>query len=179
MRTRLILGMLLAPAIVAGASGGVWLGVPFIHQEKEGCGSAALAMVLQYWSQKGTALPAERTDAEKINKELYSKEAHGIRASSMEQFLRESGFSSYVFRGEWADLGTHIEKGRPLIATIQPGAKSSLHYVVVVGIDREREAVLLNDPERGKLFRVERPEFEKQWQRTNNWTLLAVPKPAE
>ena len=179
MRTRLILGMLLAPAIVAGASGGVWLDVPFIHQEKEGCGSAALAMVLQYWSQKGASLSSKRTNAERIQRELYSKEAHGIRASAMEQFLRESGFSSYVFSGEWADLGTHIEKGRPLIATIQPGAKSSRHYVVVVGIDREHEAVLLNDPERGKLFRVERPEFEKEWQRTNNWTLLAVPKPAE
>jgi len=49
--------------------------------------------------------------------------------------------------------------------------------VVVVGIEREHEAVLLNDPERGKLFRVERAEFEKEWQRTNDWTLLAVPKP--
>ncbi len=179
MGARLILGLLLAPAIVAGASGGVWLDVPFIHQEKEGCGSASLAMVLQYWSQKGTALPAERTDAEKIHRELYSKDAHGIRASAMEQFLRESGFSAYIFRGEWSDLRTHIEEGRPLIASIQPGGKSSLHYVVVVGVDREREAILLNDPERGKLFRVERSEFEKEWLRTNNWTLLAVPKPAE
>jgi hypothetical protein len=50
--------------------------------------------------------------------------------------------------------------------------------VVVVGIEREHEAVLLNDPERGKLFRVERSEFEKEWVRTDNWTLLAVPKPA-
>jgi ABC-type bacteriocin/lantibiotic exporter with double-glycine peptidase domain len=179
VRTRLIFAMLLAPAIVAGASGGVWLDVPFVHQEKEGCGSAALAMVLQYWAQKGTAIAAERTDAEKIQKELYSKDAHGIRASAMERFLRESKFSPYVFRGEWNDLVTHLEKGRPLIASIQPGRKSSLHYVVVVGVDRDQEAVLLNDPERGKLFRVERSEFEKQWLRTNNWTLLAVPKPAE
>ncbi len=179
MRTRLILGMLLVPAVVTGARSGVWLDVPFIHQEKEGCGSAALAMVLQYWSQKGTALSPDRMNAERIQKELYSKEARGIRASAMEQYLRASGFSPYAFRGEWRDLVTHIEKGRPLIASIQPGGKSSLHYVVVVGIDREREAVLLNDPERGKLFRVERSEFEKEWLRTNNWTLLAVPKPAE
>jgi ABC-type bacteriocin/lantibiotic exporter with double-glycine peptidase domain len=177
---RLILGMLLlAPVVAAGAGGGLWLDVPYVHQEKEGCGSAALAMVLQYWNQKGTALSPERIDAEKIQRELYSKEAHGIRASAMERYLGESGFSSYIFRGEWSDLGSHIEKGRPLIASIQSGGKSSLHYVVVVGIDRGQDAVLLNDPERGKLFRVERPEFEKEWLRTNNWTLLAVPKPAE
>jgi ABC-type bacteriocin/lantibiotic exporter with double-glycine peptidase domain len=180
VRARLILGvLLLAPVLCTGASSGIWLDVPYVHQEKEGCGSAVLSMVLQYWNQKGTALPAERLDAEKIQRELYSKEAHGIRASAMEQFLRDSGFSPFIFRGEWSDLGSHIEKGRPLIASIQPGGKSSLHYVVVVGIDPQQEAVLLNDPERGKLFRVERAEFEKEWLRTNNWTLLAVPKRAE
>jgi ABC-type bacteriocin/lantibiotic exporter with double-glycine peptidase domain len=170
--------LLLAPILANGAGSGVWLDVPYIHQEKEGCGSAVLAMVLQYWNQKGTALSPELIDAEKIQLELYSKEAHGIRASAMERYLRESGFSLFIFRGEWSDLATHIEKGRPLIASIRQGGKSSLHYVVVVGIEREHEAVLLNDPERGKLFRVERSEFEKEWVRTDNWTLLAVPKPA-
>ena len=180
MRARLILGvLLLAPVIAIGAGGGIWLDVPYVHQEKEGCGSAALSMVLQYWNQKGSALPAERMDAEKIQRELYSEDAHGIRASAMEQFLRDAGFSPHIFRGEWGDLANHIEKGRPLIASIQPGVKSSLHYVVVVGIDGKQDAVLLNDPERGKLFRVERAEFEKEWLRTNNWTLLAVPKQSE
>lgn len=180
MRARLILGvLLLAPIIAMGAGSGIWLDVPYVHQVKEGCGSAALSMVLQYWNQKGSALPAERMDVEKIQRELYSKDAHGIRASAMEQFLRDAGFSPHIFRGEWSDLANHIEKGRPLIASIQAGAKSSLHYVVVVGIDGQQGAVLLNDPERGKLFRVERVEFEKEWLRTSNWTLLAVPKQAE
>lgn len=179
MRKLLILGMLLTPALVAGAGGSVWLDVPYVHQEKNGCGSAALAMVLQYWAQKGTAIAPERTDEAKIQNALYSRRDRGIRASSMEQFLRESGFSPYVFKGDWSDLGNHLQKGRPLIASIQPGPKSSMHYVVVVGIDREREGVLLNDPERGKLFRVERAEFEKEWQRTDCWTLLAVPKSKE
>ena len=136
-------------------------------------------MVLQYWARQGTAVEPERADAEKIQEELYSREERGIRGSAMEAYLRESGFSPYVFRGEWNDLGNHLEKGRPLIAIIQPGGKSSLHFVVVAGIDRQQEAVLLNDPERGKLFRVERAEFEKEWQRTGYWTLLAVPKTKE
>ncbi|MBS1839671.1 MAG: C39 family peptidase [Acidobacteria bacterium] len=181
MRARLILGMLLTvPVLAAGAAGsGLWLDVPFIHQEKEGCGSAALAMVLQYWSGKGVAVAAERMDAEKIQQQLHSKEARGIQASEMERYLRDAGFSVFVIAGEWKDLAAHIEKGRPLIAAIQPKDKASLHYVVVVGVDGEREAVLLNDPERGKLFRVERSEFETEWHRTDNWTLLAVPKQAK
>ena len=171
--------MLLVPVLATGASGGLWLDVPFVHQEKEGCGSAVLAMVLQYWNGKGAAVDIDRMNAEKIQRQLYSREARGILASAMEQYLRDSGFTPYVFAGEWKDLVAHIEKGRPLITTIQPKDKASLHYVVVVGVDREREAVLLNDPERGKLFRVERPEFEKEWHRTDNWTLLAVPKEAK
>ena len=171
--------LLLAPILAAGAGSGVWLDVPYIHQEKEGCGSAALAMVLQYWNQKGAALSPERIDAEKIQRALHSKDVRGIRASAMERYLRESGFSPFIFRGEWKDFATHLEKGQPLIASIQPSGKSSLHYVVVVGIEQEHEAVLLNDPERGKLFRVERSEFEKEWARADNWTLLAIPKPVE
>src|SRR5215475_7867164 len=104
--------MLLTPVVVAGAGGSVWLDVPYVHQEKNGCGSAALAMVLQYWAQKGVAVPPERADEGKIQRELYSQEAHGIRASAMERFLRESGFAPHIFRGEWSDLGNHLEKGR-------------------------------------------------------------------
>jgi ABC-type bacteriocin/lantibiotic exporter with double-glycine peptidase domain len=171
--------VLLVPIMAMGAGGGVWLDVPFIHQEKEGCGSAALAMVMQYWSGKGAAIPPERTDAEYIQRELHTKADRGIRASEMERYLRDSGFQTFQFRGEWTDLANHLEKGRPLIACLRRGDKSSLHYVVVAGLDSEREAVLLNDSERGKLIRVERSEFEKEWQRTSNWTLLAVPKSAE
>ncbi len=78
MRLRLILGLLLVPALAVGASGGLWLDVPFIPQVKEGCGSAVLAMVLQYWSGKGTTVAADRMEAEKIQRRLYSKEAKGI-----------------------------------------------------------------------------------------------------
>jgi predicted double-glycine peptidase len=179
MMARLILTLLLVPTIAMGTSGGVWLDVPYVHQEKEGCGSAAIAMVLQYWSQKGANVPAVRIDAVRIQQELYSKASHGIHASDMIRYLSESGFSPFAFHGEWSDLKSHIEKGRPLIAAIQPAERAALHYVVIVGLDSVDEAVLLNDPERGKLIRVERQEFEKEWKRTENWTLLAVPKTSE
>jgi uncharacterized protein YvpB len=76
-------------------------------------------------------------------------------------------------------LREHLEQGRPLIISIQLGrVKLPLHYVVVTGMDWEREAVFVNDPARGKLLRIERPEFEKEWQAARNWMLLAVPDAA-
>lgn len=157
-------------------SAGVWLEVPYIKQTEDGCGSAALAMLLQYWSEHGAAIAAGRADAEAIQKQLYSRKAHGIFASDMERYLRESGFREFAVRGDWSDLRQHLEHGRPLIISMQPGTtRAPFHYVVVTGMDWQREAIFVNDPARGKLLRVERAEFEKEWQAARKWMLLAVP----
>ena len=160
----------------AEPSSGIWLDVPFIKQTEEGCGSASLAMVLQYWSAHGAVVAPARADVTHIQKQLYARDAHGIFASDMQRYLRESGFREFAVRGEWNDLVEHLRKGRPLIASIQPGStRARFHYVVVTGVDWQREAVFINDPARGKLLRIERQEFEKEWQPLRNWMLLAVP----
>jgi predicted double-glycine peptidase len=177
-----VLGLLRAPALTAQSVGasGIWLDVPFVKQTVDGCGSAAIAMLLQYWSAHGVSVSAERSDAAKIQKQLYSRNAHGIFASDMERYLRESGFREFALRGEWNDLRPHLEQGRPLVISVQPrGPKGPLHYALVTGIDWQREAVFLNDPARGKLLRVERQEFEKEWSAARNWMLLAVPAAAK
>jgi predicted double-glycine peptidase len=160
-------------------SSGVWLEVPYVKQTEDGCGSASIAMLLQYWSAHGAAVGGDRVDAAAIQKQLYSRKAHGIFASDMERYFRESGFREFAIRGEWSDLRHHLEQGRPLIISIQPlGAKAPLHYVVLTGMDWEQEAVFVNDPARGMLLRIERQEFEKEWQAARNWMLLAVPASA-
>jgi uncharacterized protein YvpB len=158
---------------------GIWLDVPFVKQTVEGCGSASIAMLLQYWSAQGTRIAPEREDADAIQKQLYSRKGHGIYASDLERYLRESGFRVFALRGAWSDLRDHLSKGRPLILSIEPGGSHApLHYVVATGMDWQREAVFVNDPARGKLLRIERAEFEKEWQATKNYLLLAVPASA-
>lgn len=155
---------------------GIWLDVPFIKQEENGCGSAAIAMVLQYWSAHGNVLAPGRSDVDAIQKELYSPKAQGIFASDMEQYLREAGFREFALRGKWNDLRQHLAQGRPIIINLRPrGEHGPFHYVVVTGMDWTREAVFVNDPARGKLLRIERQEFEKEWLAGRNWMLLAVP----
>jgi predicted double-glycine peptidase len=186
---RAFAGFLLSvfPAVFAQAapakSSGVWLEVPYVKQTEDGCGSASIAMLLQYWSAHGTAIAVGRADAAAIQKQLYSRKARGIFASDMERYFREAGFREFAIRGEWSDLREHLEQGRPLIVSIQPGiqtgsVKLPLHYVVVTGMDWEREAVFVNDPARGKLLRIERPEFEREWEAARKWMLLAVPAAA-
>jgi ABC-type bacteriocin/lantibiotic exporter with double-glycine peptidase domain len=173
-----LLGQVAAVSLRAQEAGkaGIWLDVPFIKQTAEGCGSASIAMLLQYWSAHGAAISAGREDAEAIQKQLYSRKGRGIYASDVERYLKESGFRVFAVDGNWGDLREHLALGRPLIVSIEPGStRAPLHYVVVTGIDWQREAVFVNDPARGKLLRIERPEFEKEWRAAGNWMLLAVP----
>ena len=136
-------------------------------------------MLLQYWSAHGTQIAAQREDADAIQKQLYSRKGHGIYASDLERYLRDTGFRVFALRGEWSDLRDHLSKGRPLILSIEPGGPHApLHYVVATGMDWQRDAVFVNDPARGKLLRIERAEFEKEWQAAKNYLLLAVPASA-
>lgn len=182
-RVFLILSLALLPGLALPATsrepGGIWLDVPFVKQTRDGCGSAAISMLLQYWKAHGTPVAASRADATEIQKQLYSPKARGILASEMERYLTESGFRVFAFRGEWSDVERHLSQGRPLIASVKPGRHASLHYLVLVGLDREHDAVLVNDPARGKLLRFEHADFEKEWRAAGNWTLLAVPKNGE
>lgn len=171
------LGCMIQPA--SQESAGVWLDVPFVKQVEDGCGSAAISMVLQYWSAHGTQVLSERADAAAIQRRLYSRKVRGIYASDLESYLKESGFRVFPLHGEWKDLREQLVQGRPLIVSLQPGnSKAPLHYVVVTGIDWRRAAVFINDPVRGKLLRIERADFEKEWRSNLNWMLLAVPEKA-
>jgi len=173
----LFLGRATLPAPQEAA--GVWLEVPFVKQSEDGCGSAAISMLLQYWNAHGAMIASERADATAIQKQLYSHKVHGIHSSDMENYLKQSGLRVFSLNGEWKDLLEQLKQGRPLIASLQPGsAKTPLHYVVVTGIDWQSGAVFINDPARGKLLRVAREDFEKQWRPNRNWMLLALPEKA-
>jgi len=154
----------------------VWIDVPFVKQEKNGCGAASIAMVMQFWQrQQGRPLTPESDSAE-IQHALYSPDVHGIHASEMERYLRQRGFRTFAFEGTSADLHQHLAQGRPLIVALKPGAGAPLHYVVVTGIDLENKLILLNDPAERKLLKQEVAGFEKEWKGTSHWTLLAVPQ---
>ncbi len=103
----------------AAVSSGVWLDVPFVKQEKNGCGAASVAMVMQYWlKQQGRS--SESADATQIHHTLYVSDADGVYASAMERYFQEHQFRTFSFRGEWDDLEQHLQKGRPLIVALKP-----------------------------------------------------------
>jgi ABC-type bacteriocin/lantibiotic exporter with double-glycine peptidase domain len=166
--------------VAAQNPAGLWVDVPFVAQEKNGCGSASLSMVMQYWSRAQGRAPGEAAEAGKIQAALYSQAAGGIFASAMVRYLQEHGFRAFVFSGSLAELEEQLSKGRPLIVALAPNdGKSARHYVVVAGVNGPQEFVLVNDPAQRKLSKRKRESFEKEWTAANNWTLLALPAQAE
>lgn len=183
MRSRQCLGVWmpalfpLALAAALAAPSGIWLNVPFVHQQANGCGAACIAMVMQYWRRGKDENVRATADARKIQRILYNRQAKGIYAADMERYFRQNGFSVFAFAGKWEDLKHHLSKGRPLIVSLgEEGRKGPLHYVVVVGLDWQEHVVLVNDPARRKLLKIDQSRFEKYWKATKDWTLLALPR---
>jgi predicted double-glycine peptidase len=173
----IILSICLEVSIPAAEDSGVWLDIPFVKQEKDGCGAASIAMVMQYWLKRQGRADSESVNAAEIHRDLYDPGARGVYASAMEKYFKQRGFRTFAFRGEWDDLLNHLRKGRPLIVALEPlETGAPLHYVVVAGLDPQAGLVLLNDPARRKLLKQDRAEFEKQWSGVNKWTLLALPQ---
>jgi ABC-type bacteriocin/lantibiotic exporter with double-glycine peptidase domain len=183
--TRAVLALLAivatgGPTLFANQPPALWIDVPYVAQTRDGCGSATISMVLQYWANKEGHASPPFADPVKIQSQLYSPKDHGITTAGMEAYFRKSGYRVFAFQGQWSDLAHHVQLGRPLIVGLQSsGPIEPLHYVVVVGIDVARGFVFVNDPAQQKMLRISRQGFESEWSHTHNWTLLALPVPRD
>jgi ABC-type bacteriocin/lantibiotic exporter with double-glycine peptidase domain len=177
-----VVAILCCGMVAAAGAAGVWLDVPFVKQDKDGCGAASIAMVMQYWQQnraKGTKSDAEAnqiTEYAHIQQALLSRDAHGIFASDMKRYFVEHGYLAFTFAGDMNLIEHHIREGRPLIVALKPGPHLPLHYIVVAGMDEDDHTVLANDPAQRKLLKQDDRTFEKEWKAAGYWTLLAVPE---
>lgn len=185
MKLALAMRVLLLATAVSGlaqpaARSAIWIDVPFAAQTTDGCGSASLAMIMRYWDGKERQPAGPNASPANIQAALFSHAGHGIYASSMEKYLRDAGYQAFAFDAQWSDLEHHLRLGRPLILGLKAsGPLGPLHYVVLVGIDSARGYVYINDPAQQKMLRMSREGFESEWKATRNWTLLAVPVPAD
>ena len=158
-----------------GAEAGFWLDVPFVRQDKNLCGAASVSMILQYWHNASpTGGSIEVPSFPDIAEGLRSSESKGVFGSQMKAYLASLRYQVFVFKGQWEDVKNHISKGRPLVVGL--GNRGALdHYVVVTGWNDPENVVLVNDPAQRKLLKLDRKNFQKSWEQTACWTLLALP----
>ncbi len=171
-----IVALLVCATAIASGLANLWLDVPFVRQQKDGCGAASIAMVMQYWERHQGRPVRPEAEPAPILRALYSGAAHGIYASAMVRYFQQNGYRAFAFAGQPADLVNQLQQGRPLIAALKPGSGPSLHYVVVVGLDEPEKLVLVNDPAQRKLLKEDQSQFEREWKAAGHWILLAVPE---
>lgn len=159
-------------AAIAASGANLWLDVPFVPQQREGCGDAAIAMVMDYWQQK-LHQPGGASAAAVL--QALPPGRHGVSATAMLHYFEQHDYRAFAYAGDWSEIEREIAKGRPLIAALKPEGGDALHYVVVVGVDDPDQVILLNDPAQRKLLKEARAQFLREWKATGNWTLLAVP----
>ena len=140
------------------------LDVPYIQQSEALCGGAAAAMVMRYWGE--TRVYAESFSA------LIDSAAGGIRSQDLLDDLKKRGWDARSFRGDAALVQARLAARQPVIALIEdrPGA---FHFVVVVAWVNGR--VVYHDPARAPFRVVAESAFEAVWQKSDRWTLLALP----
>lgn len=147
-------------AVAASAA----LAVPFVPQEKDTCGPAALAMVLSYWKQ-----PAGHDE---LARELGAVELRGVAGSRLAEAARSRGMTAVAYEGDLAQLRAFVERGRPLVVAWAMG-RGRFHNVVVVGFDGD--GVVVHDPAVGPSRRVPVRTFDERWAGAGRWTLLVLP----
>lgn len=157
-------------AMAYGAS----LDVPYVHQRKQGCGAASIAMVMQYWANRGAHLSPGAADPSAIYRALYRPELRGSNGGDMVAYLRDRTFTAFAIDASWGDLVDNVSRGRPLIVCLGPSRDAPLHYVVVIGI--EGSDIVLHDPARSAHVLMRASSFQSEWRRTDNWTLIATPE---
>ena len=164
-------------ARICGRLANLWLDVPFVP--------ATERWLRRGQHRHGHAVLGSGTKANpsqpQPNRRRYSApyiptQGHGIYAATMVRYFQQNGFRTFALAGQPTDLEHELARGRPLIAALKPESATSLHYVVVVGLDQPERVVLVNDPAQRKLLKEDQSQFEREWKATGNWTLLAVPE---
>jgi predicted double-glycine peptidase len=143
--------------------------------ERNYCGPACLAMVLNYWD--GSRSFSQR----KITDEIYDSQSQATYNSEMVLYPRVNGFKSYSFQGNLRILKDVVGKGIPVIVltkTIKQIAKG--HYRVVIGYDEDKDQIIFHDPYFGDRHAMASEDFMKVWElgkgrNQSRWMMAVVP----
>ncbi|GBD38608.1 hypothetical protein HRbin37_00859 [bacterium HR37] len=149
----------------ASESSKVIKNVPFIKQEDQFCGPAALESLLRFY---GTPV-----DQREIAKEVYTPKLRGALITDMEYFARKMGYKTDIRNGSIDELVSFIDGGIPLIVLVDLGNAviSVPHYYVVYGYDRKKRVFFIHTGNKGNQ-EIGFDKLDGEWKRMNRLMLV-------
>ncbi len=149
----------------------VVLETPEVQQDElYECGLAAISALCGYY---GIEIPS----AQRAELAQLAAEKEGLSGKELRAALELNGLEVFLFEGRLKDGPTSLQDNilarRPLLVLTEVGG--SHHYSLVVGVDPDSGALVLLDPRLGRVI-VQAADFERRWDLTQRFTLLAVPR---
>jgi len=140
---------------------------PFFPQERYQCGPAALATAI---SSSGIAV-----DVQDLVDRVYLPGRQGSLQVEMLAATRSVGRLPYVIDGTLQALWNELAAGRPVVVLQNLGVAviPRWHFAVVVGIDTERDEILLRSGVEQRRVTSLRT-FLRTWRRSNYWGFIVL-----
>jgi ABC-type bacteriocin/lantibiotic exporter with double-glycine peptidase domain len=129
-------------------------GVPFVKQEDQECGPAALASVLSFYGV--------HIQVDSISEATYNEKLRGSLITDLEDFARRLGFQTISSQGTVEKIKVFINQRRPVIVLVDLGfwIRSRPHYLVLYGYNKE--GFIAHDGiKSSQLYTYS--DFEKMW----------------
>jgi len=138
-------------------------GVPFIRQDTNLCGPAALASVMSYYG--------DTIDQQAIGTATYDAKLQGSLISDLENFARSKGFETTADRGSVERIKGFLRQKKPVIILVDLGwwFVSRPHYLVIIGYTEEG-FIAHSGYESSKLY--DYAKFTKLWEKIGSTYLV-------
>jgi tetratricopeptide (TPR) repeat protein len=140
------------------------LPVPFIAQERNYCGPAALAMLANYYGYT--------VSQDEIARAIYLPDIGGTLTNELSEYARRFHLWVRQYPGSIDDLRQKLDAGVPLLVLGRFGDQT--HYFLVLGWDNFRQVVTVHSDTRPR-YEMRAEEFFRRWDRAGRWTLLVCP----
>ena len=145
--------------------------VPFYAQGRGvTCLKAAILSVMRYWD--GAENQAEDWLALEDRVEDNLSALYALSEAFPE-------LSIHYFNWDFEQIEEALKSGCPPVALIADQDPDLSHTVTVVGIDYQRDVIIVNDPAIHKLHKLPLADFQEYWKRGRNGIFLVLPKQRE
>jgi ABC-type bacteriocin/lantibiotic exporter with double-glycine peptidase domain len=141
--------------------------VPFVRQQANGCGAAALESVLRHYGLAASQRDIER-DVALPNGEILNLD--------LKLYARRNGLRAESRRGDATLLKAWIARDVPVICQVRLGGIEAPrnHFVVVFGYD-DRKLVLVAHTGDRAAEQLSYLDFASAWRDAQNWMLVIRP----
>ena len=148
---------------------GILIDVPFVKQEGNYCGPAALSAVLSFWSK-----PCSQQD---IAAEIFCEDLKGVLNVDLEKLAKDKGLWAKGNTTDFNSLKNRLKAGIPVIVMqkLHPFILGRYHFTVVVGFSDDKRIIIEHTGHQAFVIRSYQG-FKRNWYAADSWMLEIMPK---